>query len=95
MRALTEHTKAATTIQQDSALISTAVEHRNTDMVMYLIKESNPERRNSDATPFMMALQEGNTDILSVLMRDKGNIDRKDNEGKGRIRKEKERKKGM
>ena len=82
MRALTEHTKTTTTIQQDSALISTAVEHSNTDMVMYLMKESNPERRNSDATPFMMALQEGNTDILRVLMCDQGNIERKDNEGK-------------
>ena len=86
MTALTEHAGAAATVKHGSALLYAAAEQSNTDMAKYIMKEYNPERKNRKcgATPFMFAIMEGNTDILSVLMRDKSNIDtdRKDNEEK-------------
>ena len=86
MAALTKHAGAATTVEQGSALMYAAAERSNTAMVKYLMEEYNPERKNSKcgASPFMLAVQEGNTDMLSVLMRDKSDIDTKskDNEEK-------------
>ena len=85
MKALTAKLGSATIVER-SSLLSAATEQSNIDMVAYLMDQKYHLERtksNNGATPFMMALQEGNADILSVLLRkDKIIEDKCDDEGK-------------
>ena len=63
---------AETTAEQESGLVSIAAEHNNTEMVKFLYKKyQDGVQSQSGATPFMMAIQEGNAVTMKVLKPDK------------------------
>ena len=62
---------AETTAEQESGLVSIAAEHNNTEMVKFLYKKyQDGVQSQSGATPFMMAIQEGNAVTMKVLKPD-------------------------
>ena len=78
MKALTTHLGSSLTVEK-SSLLSAAAEQSKIEMVAHLMNSDLDFERTSvksNATPFMRALREGNTQILRVLMRGRENINK-------------------
>ena len=84
MKILKTRENTLKTTKGGRALLSVAAEHNNTEMAKFLMSQTSQERTSADssaATPFMLAIQEGNIEVLNVIL-DKDSIDQKDNEVK-------------
>ena len=85
MRLLQGSGGAPLTAEQESGLVSIAAEHNNTEMVEHLMSRKKYQEgaySQNGATPLMMAIQEGNADIMRALNPDKKliNLNTRDNQ---------------
>ena len=80
-----QKTSLETTTHQE-ALLSAAAENNNIEMAKFLMRQQSWERRytsTSGAPPFLLAIQEGNIEIMKVLQQEeKDSINQKDNDSK-------------
>ena len=84
MRTLKIRENILKTTTHGDALLSAAAEHNNTAMAKYLMSQTSRERSctgTRGATPFMLAIQEGNIEVLNVI-HDKDSVNQKDAESK-------------
>ena len=80
-----QKTSLETTTHQE-ALLSAAAENNNIEMAKFLMRQQSWERRytsTSGAPPFLLAIQEGNIEIMKVLQKEEeDSIKQNDNDSK-------------